>query len=115
MKKQEIKDLIEAKATYWARVLGLGDWDIDFKLAKRDREDELTAGEANVQWQYQQATITFYSKVLKGLDADAIEKIVVHELMHVFLNEMREEGIDHEERVATMLSKAFLWVKGVEK
>lgn len=32
-------------------------------------------------------------------------------LMHVFLNEMREEGIDHEERVATMLSKAFLWTR----
>jgi predicted SprT family Zn-dependent metalloprotease len=45
------------------------------------------------------------------MDADSIEKIVVHELMHVFLNEMREKGIDHEERVATMLSQAFLWVK----
>lgn len=114
MKKQELKDLIQAKATYWANVLGLGNWDMEFKLAKCDKECDAVAGEAKVQWQYQQAIITFYRKGLKGLDADGVEQIIVHELMHVFLNEMREEGIDHEERVATMLSKAFLWVKGAE-
>ena len=32
----------------------------------------------------------------------------------VFLvNEMREQGIDHEERVVTMLSKAFVWVRSL--
>lgn len=42
---------------------------------------------------------------------EEIEYVVVHELMHVFLNEMREQGQQHEERVATLLAKAFLWVR----
>lgn len=79
------------------------------------RTGDILLGEANVTWQYQTATITFYPKSMKDMAEDDIEKLVVHELMHVFLNEMREEGIDHEERVATMLAKAFLWVKGVDK
>ena len=45
------------------------------------------------------------------LSKKEIEKVVVHELMHVFLNETREEGIDHEERVATQLQKAFFWIR----
>ena len=35
------------------------------------------------------------------------------ELCHALVNEMREQGIDHEERVVTMLSKAFMWVRSL--
>ena len=39
-----------------------------------------------------------------------INYMVVHELLHVLVNEMREEGIDHEERVVTHLAKAALGI-----
>jgi predicted SprT family Zn-dependent metalloprotease len=57
------------------------------------------------------SSITFYPKTMVDLSDQEIEKLVVHELMHTFLSEMREEGKDHEERVASMLQRAFTWVK----
>lgn len=114
VKRSEIKGLIEEYANWWTKWLGLRYWNIKFETAKNPDEDGL-AGTSAVDWRYQEATITFYLKTMKHMQPDEIEKIVVHELMHIFLNEMREEGIDHEERVATMLQKAFMWVKEVEK
>jgi hypothetical protein len=118
MKRKKVESLIQEYAVWWTKVLGLGHWDLSFKCADGTIEPasgDTVAGEANVSWKYENAVITFYPDVLKDMSEDEIEKLVVHELMHVFLNEMREEGIDHEERVATMLAKAFLWVKGVDK
>ena len=59
--------------------------------------------------------ITIYLKAIKHLDADGIERVVIHELMHVLVNEIREGELHHEERVATQLQKAFSWVKGADK
>lgn len=62
-------------------------------------------------WRYGQASIYFNMLVVAGEDDDVLEEYFVHELMHIFLSEMREEGRDHEERVATTLAKAFLWLR----
>jgi hypothetical protein len=62
-------------------------------------------------WRYAESTIQFNLLVVAGEDDDALEEFYVHELMHVFLSEMRESGIDHEERVATTLAKAFVWLR----
>lgn len=114
MKRKEIVALVQEKAKWWVKWLGLGYWDISFQFGEGKPEgkySEYLVGLSEPIWQYQTATITFYPKNMKHMTADEIEKLVVHELMHVFLNEMREEGIDHEERVATMLSKAFIWTR----
>jgi hypothetical protein len=52
-------------------------------------------------------------RVLELSDED-LERCVVHELVHVFLNEARENGedwLDHEERVASTLAQAFIWLR----
>lgn len=38
-----------------------------------------------------------------------LERCFVHELMHIFLSETGDDWLDHEERVASTLTKAFLW------
>lgn len=118
MKRKKILDIVRKHVTWWVKSTGLGYWDIKIQFGKDNpdsRTGDILVGEADVTWQYQMATITFYPKSMKNMSEDEIEKVVVHELMHVFLHEMHEEGIDHEERVATMLQKAFQWVKEADK
>ena len=59
-------------------------------------------------WRYIDSSIHFNLYETFGLDDEELEETFVHELQHIFLNEMREEGIDHEERVATTLARAFI-------
>ena len=44
---------------------------------------------------------------------DELEWAFVHELAHVFLNEMRQEddAAAHEERCASQLADAFIWLR----
>ena len=87
------------------------------RIKKRPNNTWL-AGYCDVEWKYLTARVTFYPKAMRHLTEREIEWAVIHELMHVFLNEMRvmstETGQDHEERVATQLQKAFWWVKGAK-
>ena len=63
-------------------------------------------------WRYLHATIAINTEKTKGLDDEHLSWIVLHEFFHVFLNEMREPGIDHEERVATELANAIVLLQG---
>lgn len=68
-------------------------------------------------WRYMTFTISVNVPAVRRMDDDELERAIVHELVHVLVNEMREDGIAHEERVVTMLTKAFFWVRhaGVEE
>jgi predicted SprT family Zn-dependent metalloprotease len=117
MKVKKIKKLIGKYSAYWVHWTGLGYWHIKIVLRKGQKkhgEDFYIEGDCSADWRYMSATINLYPKSMRHLDRDAIEAIVIHELMHVFLEEMRTGGIDHEERVATALQKAFAWVKGAK-
>ena len=50
-----------------------------------------------------------------GMSNEELERTVVHELVHALVNELREGGIDHEERVVTTLTKAVLWVRDLTR
>jgi len=67
-------------------------------------------------WQYLEHVITFNLTKMVALSEDEIEATVVHELMHIFLNEMQSDSVDvnHEERVASTLQKAFMLVRGAK-
>lgn len=60
------------------------------------------------------AYITLYLPCLKDLSPQRLEEIVIHELVHILINEMRDyhKDPDHEERVVTGIQKAFSWVVG---
>jgi hypothetical protein len=105
---------------WWARNLGLGYQHTDLLFVDYIENDLETGGryinpdqigECHADWRYQNNVIYIAINRLKDMDKEEIERSILHELMHIFLNEMREDGIDHEERVATNLQKAFIWVR----
>lgn len=114
MKIKRVKKLAEKSFRFWVHWLGLGFWDVKMGFSKEKVDmgnGNFRGGLCEVSWEYLSAYITIYPKAIKHLDEGEIEKVVLHELMHVLVNEMREDGQLHEERVATQLEKAFLWVK----
>ena len=117
--KARIAPLIER----WVKPLGLGWWKIDIAY-RRERFDPKGDGERFSEgevlgkcwanWRYGEACITLSMPAVADLKDDELETAFLHELMHVFLNETREAGDDwlcHEERVASTLTKAFLWLR----
>ena len=115
------KKRIEALIEKWARPTGLRWWKIQYEYFRgpfpaypgevpNGRGDE-PAADCKVRWQYGKAWIRFDVDALGPYTDKELEWVVVHEHMHVFLNEMREEGVDHEERVASNLADAFIWLR----
>lgn len=103
--------------TSWRDRLGLSGWRLHLRfhngpmprstgIAPAPRGSRI-AGAAEVDWRYLEATLHFSTPVTRDNSADEIDSIVVHELVHVFVNEMREEGLDHEERVVSTLTNAI--------
>ena len=114
MSDKKIKNYIRKKLRWWVRWTGLGYWRVNTvwkEVIQMDHGGYNTAALCVCDWRYQEATITFGMEKIRQIKRSDIEQLIVHELMHVFLNEMRAEGIEHEERVATQLQKAFLWVR----
>lgn len=112
-----------ALSAKWLKPLGLNWWDIDLAYARDDYEPPGTTARddslahCKVDWRYGHATITWNMPLVATQSDDQLERAFVHELMHIFLHEMRwardqtEDSLDHEERVATILTKAFLWLR----
>jgi predicted SprT family Zn-dependent metalloprotease len=118
MKTRQVRKLLHEYIKWWVHWTGLGFWNIqvEFKYSIKKRPNgQWLCGITTVDWRYLTTNIVFYPKAMRHLKPDEIEHVVIHELMHVFLNEVRESGIDHEERVASMLQKAFSWVRGASR
>lgn len=118
MKDKQAKKLATKYFKWWTHWLGLRYGEINLELVEfiKSASGPDVEGKCESDWRYQDATITIALHKLREMNKYQIEGLIVHELMHVFLNEMREEGLDHEERVATNLQKAFMWVRdGVKK
>jgi hypothetical protein len=113
----------------WFETLGLAAWKINTVFVRSDFTSDgapspNTVATASTLSEYMQATISWnLPQVVEQNDRD-LERIFLHEVMHVILNEMRPsrqetdiekvlrgEDLWHEERVATMLGNAFLWTR----
>lgn len=118
------KQRIMAIAEQWVRPLGLGYWRVDLGYDRdgsdfADTMQTVGAFESGAaarcfpDWRYCIATVVFNMPRIAHLDDEELEGIVVHELMHIFLHEMRERSgaLGHEERVATSLAKGFIWIR----
>jgi len=98
----------------WHGRLGMYGWDIRRTYHEGDfiTQDGLPSGPAvavtSVDWRYKHGSIAWNLVEVAKLDDERLEYCVVHEIMHVWLHEMRTRGLDHEERVATELAWAFL-------
>jgi hypothetical protein len=116
MKLREAKKLCNK----WEYRLGLKWWDITFVFITDKTEayktfgydpDTIVMARSYPDWRYGTCTIYFNFPAMKSKEKWEGEKIIIHELCHVLVNEMREGHIDHEERVVTTLTKAFLWTE----
>jgi predicted SprT family Zn-dependent metalloprotease len=88
-------------------------WRIDFNIRDFIHDDGgsyRTCAECDTSWKYFTATIDFNYVQLKDMEEKEIEKIIIHELLHVVLNEMREEGVEHEERVTSHLQMVISYL-----
>lgn len=116
---EEQKQRIRAIADRWIEPLGLNWWKIELEYSReplQGAEEDAKQGwclqaTCRAKWQYLDATITFGLPSIAHLSDEALEDVIVHELMHVFVNEMREKGINHEERVVTQLTKAVIGLR----
>jgi hypothetical protein len=119
---REQKRRVEALVREWKPLLSLNEWQVDISHCRhgfRQSDGEASRGEVvimtcSVMWEYLKATITVNTPELGDLDDDSLEEIVVHELCHIVVNEMREEENrpKHEERVVTLLGRSFRWLRG---
>jgi hypothetical protein len=110
MEVAEVRLILEEKAKWYLHTFGLGSYTVKLNFTNTTREDShgfITYASTDADWRYLRCTINFYPNVMTELTERELEDIVVHEIQHVFLNEMRDSGIEHEERTASSLQRAF--------
>ena len=116
--KTKKEKLFSGYVEKWVKKTWLGWWTIKIKyynsyenFKERGLSDDSLAV-CHTNWKYMYATIRVNTDKLEEQKKEDIELIVLHELMHIFLNEMRADEEDdtreHEERVATVLAESFL-------
>lgn len=112
--RERVKVIIDR----WYASLGLKWWRTDFNWYDGPipdaHEDAIMTCEAD--WRYMHATIRICVPKVAEIEDDAyLEYCMIHEFCHILVCEMRERCDDcqrgHEERVVTMLAKAFQWVR----
>jgi hypothetical protein len=116
VKKKQIESLFKK----WITRLGLGWWRVDISFYNDPQsiidhfgvndDDTLVVARTYTHWIYGKAEIHVNLPVIEKLSDDETERVIVHELLHILVNEMREDEIHHEERVVTQLTKAIFWV-----
>ena len=103
----QLKAIINKYLKKWKCNLFLGMWTINFNirdyLGSATQDGYSTAARIDTSWKYFTADLDFSYIQLKDMEEKEIEKIIIHELLHIVLNEMREDGIEHEERVTSHL------------
>jgi predicted SprT family Zn-dependent metalloprotease len=82
-------------------------WTINFNirdyLGSARVDGYQTAARCDTSWKYFTADLDFSYVQLKDMEEKEIEKIIIHELLHIVVNEMQESGLEHEERVVSHL------------
>lgn len=112
---------IRKLAEKWLGPLGLKWWTIEHRYHD-DQEAFLKPNGERVlmfviaDWRYRTASIDVNLPIVGERSGKQLEHDYLHELMHVFLNEMRMTCAEpafheHEERVAHTLADAFLWMQ----
>lgn len=119
----ETTDHIKAMFSKWLKPLGLLWWKIDVRYYELpsevihrfgNEEERIIAARTFADWRYGEATIDINLLAFMDMTVEEIERAIVHECMHILVNEMREGEIHHEERVVTTLTKAIFWTSTIE-
>lgn len=117
--------LLNQYVNEWVPILGLDSW-VKISVScvpSANTENISILGQTSVQWEYMEAHIEFFlgGLIMVDLADERLEYLVLHELCHCIVNEMRDESSDkayieqniipHEERVVCNLAKSFLRLK----
>lgn len=113
---QKVSDTLKRYVGKWVPILGLDSWEltVDYVLAPSNDCIVDQAGRACVRWKYKEAEVSFYLSSITEVDEARLEYIVVHELCHVLLNQMRgvmnwdHNDMANEERVVTETARSFI-------
>lgn len=120
------RERIVMLAKRWISAIGLGWWRItnSYDRTGEDFADSTTraggfrtgtAARCFPEWRYGFATIVWNMPEVAEMDDEVLENTFVHELMHIYLHELRgdeeSDHLDHEEHAATSLAKAFIWIR----
>lgn len=112
MKKRSRKatrKLIKKLFMTWVKRTGAGWYHIKVDIVDgQDLPDALM--DCAPSWMYMRATIRINLDEACKCTEEELEFSVVHELMHVFLDELNAKH-DHEERVATQLAHGMIFVR----
>lgn len=87
---QRVTKHINKLAPIWQKRLGLDHWDIqhthiDTYYGDDNGQDHKVTATTHAQWQYMDANIKWYLPSAVRHDNETLEKILVHELVHVLL------------------------------
>ena len=101
---------------WWQPRLSLGLWHIDHYFhagpdtMPPDSEDAMAV--CFSEWRYLTAQVHWDLTATTTVDDETLERVFVHELMHIHLDEIStRKNTEHEERVATELALSFVFLK----
>lgn len=110
------KRVFDAVGT-WKERLWLWGWNVQLRWGDGAIPDgDMAVASCDARWEYMRATLTFD---VRGMaDEQSIDAVVIHELLHALVNEMRmlavsADDITHEERVVTHLTNVITDLAGV--
>ena len=105
----------------WQPILRLTGWEFTWQYHRQCLPDAgpnaprwEPLGRCTPMWEYKSALVEFVLSSVADLTDDELEGHIVHELVHVLVNELKEydmerpETVKHEERVVTEVTWAFL-------
>lgn len=120
---EALKARLQVYIDKWLWMLLKFGWEVETSWHRYAHEgNRLCAAECYVKWEYLTCRVSFYLPAIQRSFVEdslpeseieeRIERLVVHEYLHVLLNEMREDAplqnIHHEERVAETLARVLL-------
>ncbi len=119
MKRRKFKaqvKRVKAVLDKWLAPLGLKWFLIDVLYYGRGEEfpkGSLVLARVVADWRYMTAQVRINAPLAAEYNDERLERMVVHELIHVILQEMQDTPGDqgHLERVVEMLTNAFRWVR----
>lgn len=109
-KHEQTAEKIDGLMRKWVGDLWIGQWDVKAVyewngISNPEGVSSSPTAECRSNWKYMHATVRFDIPKMSELTPSEMEDVVVHELLHCVVNEMRDWDIDHEERVVSHLQR----------
>ena len=113
MKPAKTEKLIQSYLSKWVARLALQEWKLtvlfhEHGFPNDGRVDPHVEACVNVNWDYLSARIQFDLSLCSTFDKAELEDVVLHELMHIIVAELRPGDQTGEERTVTRLTRALL-------